>query len=170
MRIIIDADSVPKEVLAICTFLSQECKIPLWTVASFNHLISPQDTHHTHLTVGNASQETDIKIMNLAFKGDIVVTQDYGLAAMLLGKGVKVLSPHGKIFNEENIDFLLEKKEINAYRRRLRLKTKGPKKRKEADDQNFKKALVELIKENIKFYKKVEFKEPLSFLLRLLLK
>ncbi|QGG48352.1 hypothetical protein FTV88_2254 [Heliorestis convoluta] len=82
IKIIVDADACPKGVMEICTRLTKEYQIDLWTVASFNHHI--QSDHH--ITVGNASQEADLKILNMTHKGDIVITQDWGLAAMILAK------------------------------------------------------------------------------------
>ncbi len=146
MKIVVDADAVPKSVLEICCWASVQFSLPLWTVASFNHNIVPYHIHlHTHRVVGNASQETDIQIMNICTPGDIVVTQDYGLAAMVLGKGAKALSPHGRIFTQHTIGFLLEEREIKARYRRVGGKTKGPKKRSLGDDKKFKAALRQLL-------------------------
>jgi uncharacterized protein YaiI (UPF0178 family) len=99
MKIIVDADACPKTVLAICTQQAKINNVALWTVASFNHNISSDH----HIVVGNAPQEADIKIVNITVKGDIVVTQDWGLAAMVLGRGAAALSPVGRIFRTDKI-------------------------------------------------------------------
>jgi len=88
MRIIIDADAAPRKVLGICRQAAAQFSLPMITVANFNHRIDSQN----HIVVGNAPQEVDMQIMKLALKGDIVVTQDWGLAAMVLGKGAAALS------------------------------------------------------------------------------
>lgn len=141
MRIIIDADATPKNVLAICRKTAAEFSLPLLTIANFNHYI---DSPH-HIVVGNASQEADLKIMELTGPGDIVVTQDWGLAAMVLGKGAAALSPSGRIFKTATIDFLLEERALKAKHRRKGGRTKGPAKRTAADDRVFKQSLYLLL-------------------------
>ena len=141
-KIIVDADAVPKKVLEICRQAADEFSIPLWTVASFNHCIDS----HRHVVVGNASQETDIHLMNMTVRGDIVVTQDWGLAAMVLGKGAAALSPVGRIFQSDTIEFLLEEREVKAKVRRGGGRTKGPRKRNAEDDVRFKQSLLILLK------------------------
>jgi len=69
--------------------------------------------------------------------GDIAVTQDWGLAAMLLGKQVRSLSPAGREYRQETIDFMLEEREVKAKLRRSGGRTKGPRKRTNEDDRNF---------------------------------
>jgi len=71
VKIIIDADACPKAVLHICRRLGKLYGVPLWTVASFEHGIESE----RHIVVGNAPQETDIKLINLSEPGDIAVTQ-----------------------------------------------------------------------------------------------
>ncbi|MCL6639708.1 MAG: DUF188 domain-containing protein [Firmicutes bacterium] len=145
MKIIIDADATPRAVLDVSLKAAKKFNVPLFTVASFNHRIDSD----RHITVGNAPQEADIQIINLTAKGDIVVTQDWGLAAMALGKGAAALSPAGRVFREEVIDFLLEERELKAKHRRGGGKTKGPKKRTAEDDENFKKSLYRLLERQI---------------------
>jgi hypothetical protein len=142
MKIVVDADACPKGVLAICKKQADLNHIELWTVANFNHQVKSTN----HIVVGNASQEADIKVINISNKGDIVITQDWGLAAMILGKGAAALSPSGKIFRQDNIDFLLEEREIKAKLRRAGGRTKGPRKRTVADDQRFEQSLVKVIR------------------------
>lgn len=142
MRIIIDADAAPKSVLEICRQATAQLSLPMITVANFNHRIDSEN----HIVVGNAPQEVDMEIMKLAIRGDVVITQDWGLAAMVLGKGAAVLSPSGRIFNPDTIDFLLEERELKAKHRRSGGRTKGPAKRTSDDDNSFKKSLYTLLK------------------------
>ncbi|MBC2726773.1 DUF188 domain-containing protein [Desulfosporosinus sp.] len=142
MKIVVDADACPKSVLQICIRAAQDYEIPVWTVASFNHNIVSDH----HIVVGNSSQEADIKVVNLAQAGDVAVTQDWGLAAMLLGKGVKCINPLGREFNPSTIEFLLEEREAKAKFRRGGGKTKGPKKRSPENDQQFETCLQEMLK------------------------
>ena len=133
MKILIDADACPRSVLKMCLDMGKKYAIAVWTVASFNHQV---ESDH-HIVVGNASQEADIKIVNLTAPGDVVVTQDWGLAAMVLGKGAVALSPQGREYHPQRIDFLLEEREVKAKLRRAGGRTKGPKKRVAQDDERF---------------------------------
>ena len=144
MKIIVDADACPKIALQICLKLGDKYGVPVWTVASFNHNIESDN----HIIVGNASQEADLKVINLTQKDDIIITQDWGLASMVLGKQAKCLNPNGKEYKPNNIDFLLEEREVKAKHRRGGGRTKGPKKRTGAIDRKFKESL-EIILNNI---------------------
>jgi len=141
MKIIVDADATPKNVLDICR-QAAESPVSLITVASFNHRIESD----RHVVVGNSPQETDIQVVNLTARGDIVVTQDLGLAAMVLSKGAAALSPSGHVFLEETIGFLLEERELKAKFRRSGGKTRGPEKRTAEDDRKFRESLYRLLK------------------------
>ena len=131
--------------LQICLAISREYAIPVWTVASFNHNI----TSDHHVVVGNDSQEADIKLINLTQAGDVVVTQDWGLAAMVISKGARCLSPDGREYRPERIEFLLEEREIKAKTRRAGNRTKGPKKRTKVDDERFEACLLRIIRDNL---------------------
>lgn len=141
MKIIVDADACPRGALAICLELSHARGIPAYTIASFNHAVQSPN----HIVVGDNSQEVDLKVMNLATKGDVVVTQDIGLAAIVLGKGAKALSPVGREFTSADMPFLLEEREAKAKLRRGGGRTKGPRKRTGDDDARFEATLIRLI-------------------------
>jgi len=141
LKILVDADACPKSVLQTCLRVGARHGLPVWTVASFNHNI----TSDHHVVVGDTSQEADLKVINLAEKGDLVVTQDWGLAALALGKGARCLSPMGREFRPEDMDFLLEEREIKARHRRGGGRTRGPKKRTREDDKKFASALEQIL-------------------------
>ena len=86
-----------------------------------------------------------MKIVNLTEAGDVIVTGDWGLAAMVLGKEAKCLNPMGREFDPEKIGFLLEEREVKAKFRRGGGRTKGPKKRTSADDRRFEIRLEEIL-------------------------
>jgi len=141
MKIIVDADACPRSVLGICRKAASRLGIPLWTVASFKHRLDADQ----HIVVGDSPQEADIAIVNAAEEGDVVVTQDWGLAAMVLARGARALSPSGRIFCPETIPFLLEEREIKARFRRGGGRTRGPAKRTPADDRRFGASLYHLL-------------------------
>jgi hypothetical protein len=121
--------------------LGRKYNIPVWTVGSFNHHI---ESDHS-VVVGDGFQEADMKIMNLTEAGDIIITGDWGLAAMVLGKKAKCLSPMGREFDPKKIGFLLEEREVKAKIRRGGGRTRGQKKRMPADDQRFEVRLGEIL-------------------------
>jgi uncharacterized protein len=133
LKIVVDADACPKAVLQLCLQKGNQYHVPVWTIASFNHNIMSDH----HIIVGNASQETDLKVLNLTDGGDVIITQDWGLAAMVLGKGATCLSPDGREYESHTMDFMLEEREMKAKYRRSGGRTKGPKKRTDVDDQKF---------------------------------
>ena len=141
VKIVIDADACPRSALEICIELGRRNRIPVWTVASINHCIASDH----HVVVDANSQEADIKVVNLTDAGDIVVTQDWGLAAMVLGRKAYALSPIGREYRPDTIEFLMEEREIKARHRRGGGRTKGPKKRTEEDDRKFLAVLKQLI-------------------------
>jgi uncharacterized protein YaiI (UPF0178 family) len=141
MKILVDADACPKSALQICREMAEKYGVPLVTVANFNHSI---ESDH-HIVVGNDPQETDLKVINSTEAGDIVVTQDWGLAAIVLGKGARCLSPAGREYRSDKIDFLLEERYIKAKFRRGGGRTKGPKKRSFEDDEKFETCLEKIL-------------------------
>ncbi|WP_054696484.1 YaiI/YqxD family protein [Syntrophomonas palmitatica] len=145
MKIIVDGDACPRSVLKICMEMGKKYNIPVWTVASFNHHI---ESDH-HVVVGNSAQEADLKVVNLTGSKDIVVTQDWGLAAIILGKGALAVSPAGRVYLSQTIDFLLEEREIKSKVRRAGGRTKGPRKRTAADDKRFADKLEQIITANL---------------------
>ncbi len=141
MRIIIDADACPKSVLEICKQQGRLYSLPVWTIASISHNIESDN----HIVVDKGSQMADLKVMNIVQGNDIVITQDWGLAAIVLGKKAKCISPTGKEFRNDNIEFLLEERESKAKFRRAGGRTKGPDKRTKEDDVRFKHVLEKVI-------------------------
>lgn len=143
MKILIDGDACPKTVLQICLKYGRHLGVPVWTVASFNHEIVSDH----HIVVGNSSQETDLKVVNLSEAGDIIVTQDIGLAALVLSKNAKAISPAGKEYRPELMANLLEERELKAKYRRAGGRTKGPSKRTGLEDRQFEETLLRLLQE-----------------------
>jgi uncharacterized protein YaiI (UPF0178 family) len=146
MKILVDADACPKNALQICMELGRNYTVPVWTIASFNHNI----VSDFHVVVGDGSQEADIKVLNMTEAGDIVVTQDWGLAAMVLGKRAGCISPIGRIFSNDNIEFLLEEREVKAKLRRSGGRTRGPSKRTAQEDIVFQERLEGLLAAGMK--------------------
>lgn len=146
MKIIIDADAAPRQVMQICKKATGHFSVQLVTVASFNHVIDSD----CHLMVSDEPQATDIRVANLTERGDLVVTQDWGLAALVLAKGAVVLTPKGRVFQNKEITFLLEKRETMSKIRRSGKRVRGPKKRRRVDDKRFEKNLYKWLRKLVK--------------------
>lgn len=124
IKIIVDGDACPgKDIIAR---VASENKIEVLWIASLEHQGKPI-ANFKYIVVDNFPQATDMAVVKNVKKGDIVITQDYGLAALVLSKGAKAISPRGMIYSEGNIDRLLLQRHVDAKIRRGGGKTKGPK-------------------------------------------
>ena len=83
MRILVDADACP--VKQIIVRLAKEKKVPVIMLIDTSHELS--DGYSTIITVDKQADSVDFALMSLLEREDMVVTQDYGLAAMVIGKG-----------------------------------------------------------------------------------
>ncbi|NMC28233.1 MAG: YaiI/YqxD family protein [Syntrophomonadaceae bacterium] len=133
MKIIVDADACP--VKDIIEHIAREYQIQTILVANLNHMITSD--YARIIRVDWASQSADIAIINLAAKGDLLVTQDYGLAAIMLAKGCYVLDHAGKEYTQDNIDFLLMRRYLNQKARQAGQRISGPARRQSRDNQRF---------------------------------
>ena len=145
MEILVDADACP--VRDIIYEEARKHGIHVTMVVSMAHNIYTLEGMDV-VRVDSSFQAVDIAIVNRAASGDIIVTSDFGLASLVLGKGSTAISPSGRIYSERNIDILLEKRHASARQRRGGGKVKGPKARKRDDDEVFRKNLVKLIEED----------------------
>ena len=133
--------------MQIAQRIARDYNYELITVASLNHRID----NAKHHVVGDEFQATDIAVANLAQPGDIVITQDWGLAAMVLGKKARAISPRGRIFIAEQIELLLEERNLMAKYRNSGGRTKGPAKHSRNDDRLFESNLVKLLQKQASF-------------------
>jgi len=133
MRILVDADACP--VKRIIVRLAKERGIPVIMLIDTSHELS--DGYSTIITVDKKADSVDFALMGMLTADDIVVTQDYGLAAMVLGKGARVVNQNGFVFTNENIDKLLMDRHVGQKVRRSGGRTKGPAKRTKEDDERF---------------------------------
>lgn len=141
MKIIVDADACP--VKEIIVRISKEHNKEVIMVIDTSHVL--KSSYAKVITVDKGADSADIYLINLAKKGDIIVTQDYGVAAMALGKGCLCINQNGMVYNESNIDSLLLSRHIGKKIRRSGGKINSVPKRTKEDDKNFEKAFTELI-------------------------
>ena len=112
------------------------------------HIAKKHSDYSEVVIVGAGADAVDFKLVSLIKKGDICVTQDYGVAAMILSKGAYGIHQSGKWYTNENMDELLLQRHIAKKVRRSSKKNhlKGPAKRTKEDDLHFEESLERLIK------------------------
>ena len=145
MKILIDADGCP--VVDITTKIGRDYNIPITIMCDTSHIINKTGVETIVLSKG--SDSVDFALVNKVNKGDIIVTQDYGLAAMVLSKGGYPINQNGMVYTDENIDQLLFTRHISKKIRGSGQRTKGPRKRTKEDDIKFKNSLIYLIEKTI---------------------
>ena len=133
MQILVDADACP--VKQIIVRLAKQNKIPVTMLIDTSHELD--DGYSTVITVDKQADSVDYALMGLLTRDDIVVTQDFGLAAMVLGKGAKAVNQNGMVYTNDNIDKLLLERHIGQKVRRSGGRTKGPNKRTDEDNARF---------------------------------
>ena len=143
MHLWIDADACPVVDLAIRT--AGRHQVPVTLVCDDAHHML-RDGAQT-ITVARGADSADLMLVNLVHRNDIVVTQDYGLAALCLARGARPLDQNGRIYDESNIDSLLGMRHISQKIRRAGGRTKGPSKRIKEQDEWFEQSLEKLLSE-----------------------
>ena len=142
MRILIDADACP--VTKIAERVAREQGIPVVLLCDTNHVLT--SSYSEIKVIGAGADAVDIALINMCHPGDIVVTQDYGVAALALGKGAKAIHQSGRWYTNENIDgLLMERHMAKVARRKSKNHLKGPAKRTEEDDRRFEESFRRLI-------------------------
>lgn len=145
MKVIVDADACPVKDIIIEEAGQKSVSVVL--VSSLSHY-STQDlpVHVETVYVEAGPDAADFKIVQLAKQGDIIVTQDYGLASLLLPKRCTVLHHKGFEYSNENIDHLLETRYMGSMIRKGGGRTKGPKPFSREDKQAFLKLFLQKLK------------------------
>ncbi len=144
MKIYVDADACPVKDIVISEGTNAE--IPVILVTSFSHFSNVEQPSGVEtIYVDSGADAADYRIMKLAEKGDIMVTQDYGLASLGLAKGCIVLHHKGFIYTNENIDQLLQTRYFSAMARKGGKRTKGPKPFTAEDREQFRSLFIKVI-------------------------
>ena len=143
MQIFVDADACP--VVDIVESVAEKYNIPTTLLCDTNHVL--YSDYSKVIVVSAGADAVDYKLISICHRGDIVVTQDYGVAAMALGKGAYAIHQSGKWYTNENIDQMLMERHINKKARRYSSKNhlKGPRKRTEEDDVRFARSFEKLV-------------------------
>ena len=144
MRVFIDADACP--VVSIVENISKKYNIPVTLLCDTNHVLTSE--YSEVIVVGAGADAVDYKLISICHRGDIVVSQDYGVAAMALGKGAFAIHQSGKWYTNDNIEQMLMERHLNKKARRSSHKNHitGPKKRTEEDDERFAQSFEKMIR------------------------
>lgn len=143
MKILVDADACP-----VVDIVEKQAKlngIPCILFCDTNHILT--SGYSVVRTVGAGADAVDYALINECKKGDIVVSQDYGVAAMALGKGAYAIHQSGKWYTDANIDGMLMERHLARKARTGKGKhhLKGPGKRTDEDDKRFGESLARMI-------------------------
>lgn len=144
MEIFVDADASPvkKEIIETAA----DFDLPVTLVASIaHHSTADLPENVQQIYVDSSPEAADYKIIRLADPGDLVITQDYGLASLLLGNKVDILHHSGRQINTDNIDYLLARRHYSAQARQAGMKTKGPQAFTAENRRHFKQALRDFL-------------------------
>ncbi|OFI06232.1 hypothetical protein CLOACE_11310 [Clostridium acetireducens DSM 10703] len=141
MNILVDADSCPGKDIVEKVAKSYNIKVIMY--CDLSHTINSNYSETRYVDVG--FQSVDIALINDIKSGDIIITQDYGVAAIALSKNSYVINPKGYIYSNDNIDKLLFERHLSSKIRKSGGKTSNPKKRNKEDDNRLYKNLIKLI-------------------------
>ena len=143
MHIYVDADACP--VIRIVENIARKYNIETTLICDTNHVLTSD--YSDVVTVSAGADAVDFKLVNLCTRDDIVVTQDYGVAAMVLSKGAYAIHQSGKWYTNDNIDRMLMQRHITKCAKRASSKNhiNGPKKRSNEDNIHFAESFEKLV-------------------------
>lgn len=143
MKIYVDADACP--VVGIVERVAKEYKIKVYLLCDTNHVL--HSDYCEVKIIGAGADAVDFALVTMCTSGDIVVTQDYGVAAMALGKDAYAIHQSGRWYTDDNINQLLMERHMAKAARRGKSKKRlsGPRKRTQEDDKNFEESFRKLI-------------------------
>ena len=143
MNIFVDADACP--VVGIVEKIAEKYDVPVTLLCDTNHVLASE--YSEVIVVGAGADAVDYKLISLCHREDIVVSQDYGVAAMALGKGAYAIHQSGKWYTNDNIDQMLMERHLNKKARRSTHKShmKGPRKRTPEDDERFAQSFEKMV-------------------------
>ena len=141
MQVLIDADACP--VVDIVVRLCAKHAVPCLLLCDTAHAVYREGTET--LIFDKVADSVDFALVTRACTGDIVITQDYGLASMCLGRNARVLHQDGWEYTLDNISGLMEQRHANKKHRLAGGRTKGPSKRTRQQDEAFAKAFQQML-------------------------
>ncbi len=137
MKLLIDGDGCP--VVDLTLSIADEYRLEAWIFCDTAHVINKESAKT--VTVAKGADSVDFALLKEVEKGDIVITQDYGLASMVLVKGGQAIRQDGLVYTIDNIDNLLAERHRSRLLRKEKVRVKGPGKRMADDNIKFSTAL-----------------------------
>lgn len=147
MRVLVDADGCP--VTRITVRVAAEYGVSCVVFCDMAHEFRELGSSVEVVTVSTGADSADFALVNRAERGDIVVTQDFGLAAMCMARGAVPVDQNGRIYSDDNIGLLLEQRNIAKRLRRGGARLKGPKPRRDSQDATFERTLRSLLSSTV---------------------
>ncbi|RPF53384.1 YaiI/YqxD family protein [Aquisalibacillus elongatus] len=144
MKIYVDADACPVKDIIIEE--SEKRGLPVVLIKSYAHFSNqPEPSHVETIYVDSENEAADYKMMQLVQSNDVVITQDYGLASLLLAKQCTILHHKGFRYTPQKMDTLLHTRYASAMERKSGKRTKGPKALTDHDREKFRKQFLKTI-------------------------
>jgi len=145
MKIFIDADACP--VVRETEEVAAKYSVPVVLLCDTNHVL--HSDYSEVKVIGAGADAVDFALVNCCQAGDLVVTQDYGVAAMALGKKAYAIHQNGWQYTNENIERLLMERHLVKKARRASSKShlKGPRKRSAEDNWQYQEKLERLLRQ-----------------------
>lgn len=141
MKILVDADACPVKDIVI--EVAKKYSVNVIMITNTSHII--EDSYAQTVVVDKQNDSADFAIVNRLCKGDIVVTQDYGLASLVLGKGAYAINQNGLEYTNQNIDRLLFQRHLNKKARNAGARGTYIPKRTKEDNNSFNDRLNKLV-------------------------
>lgn len=141
MKILVDADACP--VKEIIVKYAKKLSLDVIMFIDTSHILN--DGYSQIVTVDKQRDSADFALIARAKPGDIVVTQDFGVAAMALTVGAHPINQNGLIFTGVNIDSLLGERAISQKIRRAGGRTPNHPRRKNEDNEKFTENFLKLL-------------------------
>lgn len=145
MKILVDADGCP--VVDLCIREAAARGIEVLLICDTAHLL--QRAGAQTIVVEKGADSADFALVNRVQQGDVVVTQDYGLAAMCLARKAIPIRQDGLRYDADNMDALLMARHTARKIRRGGGRLKGPKKRTAQEDSAFLAALRAILDQRL---------------------
>lgn len=140
-NILVDADACPvKDEIVHC---ARKYNLNVIMFVDVNHRLDGYDVQV--ITVDQGSDSVDLALINAMKSGDIIVSQDYGVASLALSKRGKVIHPSGMFIHDGNIDQLMFERHMHRENRKNKVRGPRHKKRTPEDNQKFYQQLERLI-------------------------
>lgn len=139
-----DGDACPG--ISIIQRVAKENELELIVYCDIHHIINLD--YGIVKVVESGFQSVDMYVVNACKLNDVVISQDYGVAAICLGKKAHVINPKGYIYTNENIDKMLEERHLSQKIRRGGGRTQNAKKRSCEDDVRLEKSLKKVVECN----------------------